>query len=487
MSRMKTASTYMLILLISLVFEGFIIAQCPPAKTGHHRVQKGETLYRISRTYNVSVDQICAWNGIQKTTTLKVCQELAVAPVQSTAPSPTPSRPRTNFPGQGGTHRIKPGETIAGLAELYGFTETKFREFNGLSPSEPAWPGLVLKTSNCNCPRPADELDPVFVDADVDRENVPTEASFDPSATIPTWDEAVAASEELPERRIDSPFGEDPFTGADPSLAKKKSPTRRSSSPSLYNKDLERINTPNTPRSEANKQDPQVDPKVRRSTTGSQAPARTYISPEEELIRRNRKRTETPPATADRNNPSSSTPAVTKDAVRYMTPEEIEMVNEINLVRSNPSGYVKYVEQYKKRMQAGNNFGSVAACNELIVELKRTPALTILQPTECLYKAAKKHGLDQKPTGTTDHVGTDGSYPWDRVRRECPHMKDGNENVVGGPASVREAVIMLLVDEGIANRGHRRTLLDESWRYAACYKIGTVGDMPNSWVQKFGK
>ena len=38
----------------------------------------------------------------------------------------------------------------------------------------------------------------------------------------------------------------------------------------------------------------------------------------------------------------------------------------------------------------------------------------------------------------------------------------------------------------IESRGHRRTLLDPNWRYVACYKIGQVGTMPNSWVQNFG-
>jgi len=65
-------------------------------------------------------------------------------------------------------------------------------------------------------------------------------------------------------------------------------------------------------------------------------------------------------------------------------------------------------------------------------------------------------------------------------------MQDGNENLVGGPASVREAVIILLIDEGIANRGHRKTLLNPNWKYAAAFKIGQVGGMPNCWVQKFG-
>ena len=76
--------------------------------------------------------------------------------------------------------------------------------------------------------------------------------------------------------------------------------------------------------------------------------------------------------------------------------------------------------------------------------------------------------------------------PWDRVLRECPSLKDSNENLVGGTSNVRDAVILLLVDDGIQSRGHRRTLLQADWKYVACHKMGMIGAMPNYWVQNFG-
>ena len=64
-------------------------------------------------------------------------------------------------------------------------------------------------------------------------------------------------------------------------------------------------------------------------------------------------------------------------------------------------------------------------------------------------------------------------------------MQDGNENLVGGPDDIRRAVILLLVDDGIPNRGHRKALLNPAWKYVACHKVGTIGSMPNSWIQNF--
>ena len=481
---MKTTVKFFFLLLTTTIFCQPMAAQCPPVSSGHHRVQKGETLYRISKKYRISVDQLCAWNGIQKSSILSVCQELAVTP-QASGPSTFPPRPANKFQKQqGGSHRIKQGETIAGLAELYGYTEQRFRMFNGIRPTEPAWPGLVLKTSDCNCRRPHPSYDPDYIEYDpVYTDNGSPETSTpdidpNPQDPYPTWDETIADNDDRSSSgNYDSPFGEDPF-----GLTAYENTDKRRNTAKPYNKNDRKIITTNKQNQKEKNIKQQWNEGVKRSETGDNAPTKTYVSPEEELMRRNRKSK----PSSDKSN-ATGKPSVSKDAARYMTAEEIEMVNEINLVRSNPTGYIKYIEAYKEGVAAGREFGSVATCDELIAELKKTPPLSVLQPTECIYNAAKKHGDDQRPTGSTDHVGTDGSYPWDRVRRECPNMSDGNENLVGGPSSVRKSVILLLVDDGISNRGHRRTLLKKDWKYVACYKIGQVGRMPNSWVQKFGK
>ena len=171
----------------------------------------------------------------------------------------------------------------------------------------------------------------------------------------------------------------------------------------------------------------------------------------------------------------------------FMKGEELEMIEEINLIRSNPKGYIPIIKEYIKDVKkSGMGFGDpVATAYELIDQLENTAPLSILEPSECVYTAAKIHGEDRMQAGSNDHVGTDGSWPWDRILKECPSFRDGNENLVGGPANVRRAVVLLLVDDGIPNRGHRSTLLNPNWRYVACYKIGKVGIMPNSWVQNF--
>lgn len=492
MTIMKTASTLFSTLLLIGIFHMPVSAQCPPASSGYHRVLKGETLYRISKKYKVTVDQLCAWNGISKNSILTVCQELAV---KGSAGTTSPSKPST-FPQnnlqkqQGGSHRIRQGETIAGLAELYGYTESRFREFNRLEPYERGWPGMELKTSECNCGD--DDYDSPYVESDNSRYwddknqddrnyNSYTDGNKDNNNyddDYLDWNDKIASNDGKNSDDYNAPFGEDPFGGNTSVTAYNKDTKRKQAPrPSAYGGETGRV-TPNARRKQ-NKTVP--DNRVRRSSAGAGAPEKTYVSPEDELLRRNRK------TSSGRNNrTSTSSTGATKDAARYMKPIELEMVKEINLLRSNPAGYVKYVEAYKRKIEAGQGFGTVATANELIAELRSTPTLSILKPMECLYKAAKNHGEDQKPTGETDHVGTDGSYPWDRVRRACSQMSNGGENLVAGPPAVRELMMLLLIDEGISNRGHRRTLLKRDWKYVACYEIGKVGRMPNSWVQKFG-
>ena len=112
-------------------------------------------------------------------------------------------------------------------------------------------------------------------------------------------------------------------------------------------------------------------------------------------------------------------------------------------MRGNPAGYVPYVEAYIEDQKTNGEFGnSIATARELIAELRQTPRLSILEPSECVYRAAKKHGQQQQKNGSIEHQGNDGSWPWDRVLRECKGFEDGNENLVGGFTDVRKSVII---------------------------------------------
>jgi len=459
-------------------------------------VQYGETLYRISKLYNASIDDLRSWNGMEFNQLLSICQELRIVPPNNFATTTTYSPPVSTYTTpvreevlvtrapyatttavptatsvnvyrrqQGGRHVVQQGETIAGIARLYGYTEARFREFNVLHAGQEPTLGSIMLTTDCSCDRVSysedanglfngqwnQQLIPQFQNGFYHKEYAPntgtntyTNNYYTPPNTNPTYN--------APPTYNANNGGAATAWG---NVANNRPPTNNTGQTNSNNGiNQGNINTPPTT-NWGNQGNTNTNTNNWNQTTPTSAPA-PYV-----------------------NEASPST---------YMTNEETTMIDEINLIRSNPAGYVRYVEQYIQDIRSGKAFGSsTTAAYELIDELKRTGPLSVLKPAECLYRAAQKHGQEAIRKGSSDHQGSDGSWPWDRVKRACPQMTDGNENLVGGPANVREAVMLLLVDDGISNRGHRKTLLQQDWQYVACYKSGQVGRMPNSWVQMFGK
>jgi len=421
-------------------------AQCNNySRPGIHVVQSGENLFRIAKRYNVSTLQLAQWNNIPTDIILYACQELAVSSAntygnnasQYNAANEFTTRGNTNYNGpsfvkqSGNKHTIREGETISGLANLYGYTEERFRQINLLKPGEELSVGSAILSTDCTCDRVVsyEEMNGGSTYTQPSNRTYTNNSSSYNSNTGDNFQDRGRSDFENYDDFYDNNNGS--FGGNTPPPAE----------PINNNRIRSAGNTPNNYNRGA------TSANISNNRGGAPAPVRAT----------------------------------------YMSADELAMLDEINLMRSNPAGYIAYVEQYRRDIQSGRTFGSsLPVIDELIAELRRTPALSILEPAPCIYEAARKHGLDQKSRGYTGHDGSDGSWPWERVKSECSQMSDGNENLVGGLADVRESVILLLVDDGISSRGHRKTLLEPKWRYGATYKIGKVGHMPNCWVQKFG-
>ena len=119
-----------------------------------HVVKKGETLYRISKKYGITVQQLKDWNGLQSNTIYRN-DRLAVSGASfNRAPAPyEETLTDKNIPMwhvTDGTHKVARGETIAYIAMLYGYTEKRFRELNGLRNGEVVYEGQLLKTQDCD-------------------------------------------------------------------------------------------------------------------------------------------------------------------------------------------------------------------------------------------------------------------------------------------------------------------------------------------------
>lgn len=150
-----------------------------------------------------------------------------------------------------------------------------------------------------------------------------------------------------------------------------------------------------------------------------------------------------------------------------LTEREQEVLDEINLVRTNPNAYIVYIDEYLKAMDS--DAGEKATANELKRELKKMKPVNALVFSEDLYKSCKAHG--DYVTKTKKFVHSKGNY---------------GENIQYGQSEVRYAVIDLLIDHGISSRGHRENILNPKYKYFAVYEIpNKVGKMQYFFIQQF--
>jgi len=149
----------------------------PPVKK--HLVKKGETLYAIAKMHKLSVTQLQYWNQLGTSTLIQPDTYLLLE---------APERPQDfewndnrdfglrGIPlvkeEQGGAQTsafptwlqapetvvVAQGETVALLAARYGYTEARFRYFNGLAPNAMVKAGDLLRTRDCDIEYKEDPL-----------------------------------------------------------------------------------------------------------------------------------------------------------------------------------------------------------------------------------------------------------------------------------------------------------------------------------------
>jgi membrane-bound lytic murein transglycosylase D len=100
-----------------------------------HTVRSGETLSEISGRYHVSVAQIKEWNGL-RSNTIRVGQRLRIR---------TSSESTRVASGGGSIHIVRPGDTISGVAQRYGVSQSALRAANGLGSSSMIRAGTRLR------------------------------------------------------------------------------------------------------------------------------------------------------------------------------------------------------------------------------------------------------------------------------------------------------------------------------------------------------
>ncbi|MEM0993650.1 MAG: LysM peptidoglycan-binding domain-containing protein [Bacteroidota bacterium] len=145
-----------------------------------HVVAKGETLYRIAKKYGLSVARLQSLNRLNNNTifpgdrlyiaekdeTLSARGNSGMIDDRNNSNTVSGTNARnTDWPADkdpawentDGYHTFQRGESVAGIARLYGYTEARFRALNALRPNENVPIGYRLKTTDCDYQAPTND------------------------------------------------------------------------------------------------------------------------------------------------------------------------------------------------------------------------------------------------------------------------------------------------------------------------------------------
>jgi uncharacterized protein YkwD len=176
--------------------------------------------------------------------------------------------------------------------------------------------------------------------------------------------------------------------------------------------------------------------------------------------------------------PTETQAAVVASAAS-LSPLEKDLVQEINLARTQPQAYAAFLEQLRPNYRGGRGQGSgqrttvtqdgntalitaegPKALDEAIAFLRSTSPLPPLEVSKGMSLGARDHVKEQVSTGTIGHQGRSGSQPGDRVNRYGRWQGTLSENIAFGMDSARSMTVALIIDDGVPSRGHRKNIFD---------------------------
>ncbi len=163
-------------------------------------------------------------------------------------------------------------------------------------------------------------------------------------------------------------------------------------------------------------------------------------------------------------------------------PTATEILREINRLRTDPAGYARSLEDYRRLFDPRDqrlytlpgetlprlSIDGAAAVDEAIVALRRQPPRTPLDNDTTLTRAARLLADDQAVTGAIGHRTAQAPTPGDRSKAVGGDIYL-TEAVSYGLASAKDVVRQLVIDDGVPGRGHRRTLFSPELRFAGIW------------------
>lgn len=158
------------------------------------------------------------------------------------------------------------------------------------------------------------------------------------------------------------------------------------------------------------------------------------------------------------------------------------VLDEINYARQHPRQYARELQRIDAgwrpddRRYAADDPQDV---EEAVDFLMRQSPLPPLRRDERLSEAAFDHAATQGPRGQLGHTGPRGETLGQRLQRRGLWAGMSAENISYGYDDPAGVVRQLIIDSGVANRGHRLTIFGHGYQAAGvgCARHAVYGAM----------
>jgi hypothetical protein len=143
-----------------------------------------------------------------------------------------------------------------------------------------------------------------------------------------------------------------------------------------------------------------------------------------------------------------------------LDPLEQESFYWINLLRKDPAAFSQhYLEPFVEQFPELKD----SYVRSLKKELRESPPLGMIAPAAIVQKEADRHANDlAKRLKKISHETSSGRSFSQRMA-DAGIKRCAGENVFEGEADALQALLLLLIDQGVPNLGHRKALLNPSF------------------------
>lgn len=158
---------------------------------------------------------------------------------------------------------------------------------------------------------------------------------------------------------------------------------------------------------------------------------------------------------------------------------DADVLEEMNFARTQPQAYASALVAEADRSGNGPAYSDPDAFRETLDFLRRQRPLPPLGADRALEGAALSHAAVQGRDGGFGHVGPGGESLSERLHRYGAFASLMAEDISYGYSAPRQIVAQLIVDSGVASRGHRENIFNPVFREAgvACGPHRTYGSM----------